>query len=220
MSYRRPNRTTGFDPEGTLSRMALPLGFAGRLRLSRDPIGRGFAPGPGQLCFSGGHQRRGRDTIGAPRIKSLAAASSSIHRPMASYETGIQEFGALPQSAEATGRSSLPLKLTPARTRVQRSDANAPSPKASTTACCSAAPRPILPGILEKKRMAQLAGFPGREASSVLIIMRRSTPAASIDASTVAAFLESRAERSKLADVTPRAVSTASAAENACVRAS
>ena len=150
----------------------------------------------GWVQFIASLHRRRRDTSGAARTNSLAAASSSIHRPMASYETGNQEFRAPSQSAEATGRSSLPRELTPARTRVQRSDENAPRPSASTTACCSEAPRPIVAGIHEKKRMAQLAGFPGGEASSVLITMMRSTPAANIDSSTVAMFAESRAERS------------------------
>src|SRR5690348_8955039 len=153
--------------------------------------------------------RRRRDTSGAARTNSLDAASSSIHRPMAAYETGNQEFTAPSHVAEATGRSSLPRELTPARTRVQRRDENAPLPRASTTACCSEAPRPILVGIHENRRMARLAGVPGAEASSVLITMMRSTPAATIDASTVAMFAESSAERSSLVDVSPRAVSTA-----------
>jgi hypothetical protein len=76
-----------------------------------------------------------------------------------------------------------------------------------------------VPGIHEKKRITRLAGFPGGEAISVLIIMMRSTPAADIDSSTVAMFAESRAERSQLVDLTPRAVSTAPAPENASVRA-
>jgi hypothetical protein len=100
---------------------------------------------------------------------------------MASYETGNQEFRAPLQSAVATGRSSLPRELTPARTRVHRRDENAPLPKASATACCSEAPRPTLPGIHEKKRMARLAGFPGSEARNVLTTMIRSTPTANID---------------------------------------
>src|SRR5882762_4867061 len=138
---------------------------------------------------------------------------------MASYETGNQEFRAPSHAAEATGRSSLPRELTPARMSVQRRDENAPLPRAPTTDCCSVAPRPIVPGINEKNRMAQLAGFPGGEASIVLITMMRSTPALNIDSSTVAMFAESSAEQSWLVDVSPRAASTAPAPEKASVRA-
>ena len=102
---------------------------------------------------------------------------------------------------------------------VQRNEENAPLPRASTTACCSEAPRPVVPGIHEKKRNARLAGLPGMDASSVLITTIRSTPAADIDSSIVAMFAESKAERSELVDVSPRAVSTASAPVNASVRA-
>jgi hypothetical protein len=163
--------------------------------------------------------RRRLDTMGAARTNALVAASSSIHRPMASYETGSEEFRAPSQSAEAAGRSSLARELTPARMSVQRSDKNALLPRASTTACCSLAPRPTLPGSHEKKRMARLARLLAGEASSVLMIMMRSTPAANIDCSTVAMFPESSADRSRLVAVTPRAVSTAVAPENASVRA-
>jgi hypothetical protein len=38
----------------------------------------------GRVRFIGSNQRRRRDTSGAARTNSLAAASSSIHRPMAS----------------------------------------------------------------------------------------------------------------------------------------
>src|SRR5258708_8004219 len=49
--------------------------------------------------------------------------------------------------AVADHRNALfPLALTPARTSVQRSDEKAPLPMASANACCSVAPRPILPG--------------------------------------------------------------------------
>jgi len=162
---------------------------------------------------------RHRDTSGAARTNSLAAASSSIHRPMASYETGDQEFRAPFQFAEATGRSSLPREFRPPRTRVQRSDENAPLPSASTTACCSRAPRPVVPGIHMKKRMIRLAGCPGSEVSNVLIMTMRSTPAANIDSSTAAMFVESKAERSWVVAVTPIAVRTASAPANASMRA-
>jgi len=50
--------------------------------------------------------------------------------------------------------------------------------------------------------------------------IKRLTRAANIDCSTETVFLESRAERSKLVDVSPRAVSTASAPENASLSAS
>jgi hypothetical protein len=163
--------------------------------------------------------RRRRDTSGAAQTNSLAETSSSIHLPIASYDTGAQEFRAPPQSAEATGRSFFPRELRPARMSVQRSEENAPLPRASTTACCSEAPRPVVPGIHEKKRNARLAGLPGMGASSVLITTIRSTPAANIDSSIVAMFAESKAERSELVDVSPRAVSTASAPVNASVRA-
>jgi hypothetical protein len=66
--------------------------------------------------------------------------------------------------------------------------------------------------------MARFAGFPGGEASIVLITMIRSTPAANIDSSTVVMFAESTAERSWLVDVSPRTASTAAAPENASVR--
>ncbi len=163
--------------------------------------------------------RRRRDTSGAARTNSLAEASSSIHRPMATYETGAQEFSAPPQSAAATGGSLLPRELTPPRTSVQRSEENAPSPRASTTACCSEAPRPVVPGTHEKKRNARLAGLPGSDASSVFITIIRSTPAANIDSSIVAMLAESKAERSALVEVNPMAVSTASAPANASVSA-
>ena len=159
------------------------------------------------------------ETSGAARTKSLATDSSSIHRPMSAYETGDHEFSAPGQSTEATGRSALPRELTAARTSVQRSEAKTPLPMASTAACCSVAPRPMLPGIHEKKRISRLVGVPGNEVSSVLITMMRSTPAAIMDSFTVAMFAESSAERSRVAAVTPRAVSTASVPENASVRA-
>jgi len=159
------------------------------------------------------------ETSGAARTKSLATDSSSIHRPISAYETGDHEFSAPGQSPEATGRSALPRELTAARTSVQRSDAKTPSPMASTTACCSVAPRPILLGIHEKKRISRLAGIPGNEVSSVLIIMMRSTPAAIMDSLTVAMFAESNAGRSCVVAVTPRVVSTTSVRENASVRA-
>jgi hypothetical protein len=76
-----------------------------------------------------------------------------------------------------------------------------------------------VPGIHEKKRMARLAGFPGREVSNVLITTMRSTPAAFIASSTVGMFTESSAEEPKLVDVNPVAVNTASAPENASVSA-
>lgn len=138
---------------------------------------------------------------------------------MSAYETGDHEFSAPGQSAEATGRSALPRELTAARTSVQRSEAKTPLPMASTTACCSVAPRPMLPDIHEKKRISRLVGVPGNEVSSVLITMMRSTPAAIMDSFTVAMFAESSAERSRVAAVTPRAVSSASVPENASVRA-
>ena len=138
---------------------------------------------------------------------------------MSAYETGHHEFRAPGQSAEATGRSALPRELSAARTSVQRRGANTPAPMASTTACCSVAPRPRLPGIHEKKRIRRLAGIPGNEQSSVLIMMMRSTPAASIDSLTVAIFAESSAERSRVVAVTPRAVSTVSVPRNALVSA-
>jgi hypothetical protein len=47
----------------------------------------------------------------------------------------------------------------------------------------------------------------------------RSMPAANIDSSIAAMFAESKAERSELVDVTPRAVITASAPVNASLRA-
>jgi len=125
----------------------------------------------------------------------------------------------LSHSADATGRSSSPRELTPARTSVQRSEENAPLPKALATACCSAAPRPRVLGNHEKKRMARLAALPGAETRSVLITKIRSQPAAVIEASTVGMLAESRAERSLLADVTPIAAMTVSASENASVRA-
>jgi hypothetical protein len=53
----------------------------------------------------------------------------------------------------------------------------------------------------------------------VLITTIRPTPAANIDSSIAAMFAESKAERSELVDVSPRAVSTASAPVNASVRA-
>jgi hypothetical protein len=171
------------------------------------------------IRFIGSNQRRRRDTSGAAWTNSLAAASSSIHRPMAPYETGDQEFKAPSQSRDATGRSSFPRELSPARTSVQRSEENAPLPSASITACCSRAPRPIVPGMHMKKRMARLAGCPGCEVSSVLMTMMRSTLAPNIDSSTAAMFAESKAGRSCVVAVTPRAVSTASAPENASARA-
>jgi hypothetical protein len=76
-----------------------------------------------------------------------------------------------------------------------------------------------VPGIHEKKRITRLAGFPGEEASSVLITIMRSTPADDIDSSTVAMLAESRADRSQLVDLTPMAVSTTPAPENASARA-
>src|ERR1043166_3040068 len=82
---------------------------------------------------------RALETSGAARTKSLATDSSSIHRPMSTYETGDHEFSAPGQSEDATGRSVLPRELTAARTRVQRSDAKTPSPRASTPACFSVA---------------------------------------------------------------------------------
>jgi hypothetical protein len=51
-----------------------------------------------------------------------------------------------------------------------------------------------VPGIHEKKRIAQLAGVPGEEASSVFVTRIRSTAAANIDVSTVFMFSESSAE--------------------------
>src|SRR5690242_21410129 len=101
------------------------------------------------------HHRRRRDTSGAARTNSLAAASSSIHRPIARYDTGIHELGAPAQSAEATGGSSFPLEFSPPRTSVHRSDENSPRPSASATARCSLAPRPTLPGIQEKNRISR-----------------------------------------------------------------
>lgn len=163
--------------------------------------------------------RRRRDTRGAAQTNLLASASSSIHRPMASYETGAQEFRAPPQSAAPTGGSFLPRELRPPRTSVQRSEENARLARASTTACCSEAPRPIAPGTHEKKRNIRLAGLPGSDASSVLITTIRSTPAANIDSSTAFMFAESKAERSALVEVSPMAVSTASAPANASVSA-
>src|SRR5689334_18228766 len=105
--------------------------------------------------------QRHRETSGAALTNWLAAASSIIHRAIASYETGIQEFREPGQSTAATGASCLPRELSPARASVHRTPEKAPLPSASTTAWCSRAPRPILPGIQEKKRMARLAGFPG-----------------------------------------------------------
>ncbi len=159
------------------------------------------------------------ETSGAARTNLSATDSSNIHRPMSAYETGDHEFSAPSQSAEATGGSALPRELTAARTSVHRSDAKTPLPRVSTTDCCSAAPRPMLPGIHEKKRMSRLAGIPGNEESSVLIMMMRSTPAAVIDSLTVAMFVERSALRSCVVAVTPRAVSTASVPENAFARA-
>jgi hypothetical protein len=89
---------------------------------------------------------------------------------------------------------------------------------ASATACCSVAPRPILPGSNEKNLIVRLAGLPGFAARSVLMMTMRSTCEASIVSSTVAMFADSSAERSWLVDVTPSAVSTASAPENAFLR--
>ncbi len=159
------------------------------------------------------------ETSGAERTNLLATDSSSIHRPMSAYETGHHEFVAPGQSAEAIGCSARPREFTAARTSVHRSESKTPAPRASATACCSVAPRPTLPGIWEKKRMRRLAGLPGNEQSSVLIMMMRSTPAASMDSLTVAMFEESRVERSRVVVVTPRAVSTASVPENASVSA-
>src|SRR5258705_6049794 len=82
-----------------------------------------------------------------------------------------------------------------------------------------ASPRPIVPGIHMKKRMARLAACPGCEVSSVLMTTMRSKHAANIDSSTAAMFAESKAERSGVVAVTPRAVSTAPEPENASVRA-
>jgi hypothetical protein len=139
--------------------------------------------------------------------------------PHVCNETGDQEFCAPVQSAEAMGRSAPPRELTAARTSVQRSDAKMPVPSASTTACCSEAPRPMLPGIHEKKRKSRLAGIPGDEASSVLIIKIRSTFAATMDSLTVAMLAKSNAAQSNVVAVTPKAVCTASAPENASARA-
>lgn len=152
-------------------------------------------------------------------MNALAVASATIHLAMASYDTGSQEFSAPSQCADATGYSSAPRELVPARTKVQRRDENAPRPSASATACCSVAPRPIFPGSHEKKRSAPLAGFPGSDARSVLMMTIRSTPALVIAASTVAMFVERRADGSPLVDVTPIAVRTASAPESASTRA-
>ena len=66
-------------------------------------------------------------------------------------------------------------------------------PSASATACCSRAPRPIVPGIHMKKRMARLAGCPGCHVSSVLMTMMGSTPAANMAFSTAAMLAESSA---------------------------
>jgi hypothetical protein len=44
---------------------------------------------------------------GAARTNAFAAASSSIHRPIARYDTGIHELSAPAQSAEATGGPAL-----------------------------------------------------------------------------------------------------------------
>jgi aspartate oxidase len=77
----------------------------------------------------------------------------------------------------------------------------------------------MVPGIHEKKRMRRVADLPGDEVSSVLVTTIRSTPAVNIACSTVSIFSESRAERSWLVDVTPRAVRTASAPAKATVRA-
>jgi len=161
---------------------------------------------------------RRRETSGAALTNWLAVASSIIHRAMASYETGIQEFRVPGQSAAVAGASFLPRELSPARTSVHQTAEKAPPSRASTNACCSRAPRPILPGTREKKRMARLAGFPGGETTKVLMMMR-STLAASMAASTSAKFSDSIAERSLLVGVTPRAVSTTSAPEKAFVRA-
>jgi hypothetical protein len=76
----------------------------------------------------------------------------------------------------------------------------------------------MVPGIQEKKRMRRLAGFPGDEVRSELITTIRSTAAANIACSTVSIFSESEAARSRLVDVTPRAVRTASAPAKAAVR--
>ncbi len=66
-------------------------------------------------------QRR-RETSGAALTYWLTADSSIIHRAMASYETGIQEFGAPDQSAADTGGSFLPRELSPARASVHQSE--------------------------------------------------------------------------------------------------
>lgn len=138
---------------------------------------------------------------------------------MSAYETGNHELRAPLQSTAATGRSWIPREFTAARTSVQRSGASASLLRASTTANCSVAPRPMLPGIHEKKRISRLAGCPGNEFKSVLIMIMRSTPAVIIDSFTVAIFAESSARRLFVVAVTPRAVSTAFVPENASVRA-
>ncbi|MCE3273012.1 MAG: transporter related [Ramlibacter sp.] len=163
--------------------------------------------------------RRPLDTSGAARTNALAAASSSIHPPIARYDTGIQELDAPAQSVDATGRSSIPREFSPPRTRVHRVEESAPRPSASATDCCSLVPRPMVPGNREKKRMRRLAGLPGSEVSRVLTITIRSTPASAIACSTVSMFAESDAERSWLVGVTPSAVSTASAPAKAAARA-
>jgi hypothetical protein len=145
------------------------------------------------------------------------AASSSSQRAIARYDTGIHEFVAPFQSAEATGASSIPRALRPPRTSVHRVDDSAPRPRASTTARCSRAPMPMRPGIEQKNRRARVAGSPGSDASSVLMITMRSTPASRIARSTERRFSASKADRSRLVAVTPSAVTTASAPANAAV---
>ncbi len=171
------------------------------------------------LIAAAGRIHLRRDTSGAAQTKRLAAASSIIQRPIASYETGNHEFDEPCQSGDATGGSSLPLELTPARTSVQRNEENSPLPSASTTACCSAAPRPILPGIHEKKLMIFVLGCPGGAATIVFIRRIRSTPAASIAALTTGIFADISADGSELVAVVPIADMTASAPEKASVKA-
>jgi hypothetical protein len=77
----------------------------------------------------------------------------------------------------------------------------------------------MVPGIREKKRMRGVADLPGDEVSSVLVTTIRSTPTVNISCSTVSIFSESKAERSRLVDVTPRAVRTASTPTRATVKA-
>ncbi len=162
------------EPDRQLPKILLcPLTRGGLIRV----LGRG-RDGTASASRTATIHRRRRDTSGAARTNSLAVASSRIHRAIARYETGIQELSAPAQSAEATGRSSFPRAFSPPRTSVHRSDENAPRPSASTTACCSVAPRPMVPGMHENKRMTRLADLPSDEVRSVLITTIRSTPAA------------------------------------------